>query len=149
MRNQANVATNGGKSGEGRRAKKKNFRPASTQPRDTSPEPSSSGSSGEETALESHIHESDHEEDDSTTDQVEVDGSLPGKGKGVASGSEIAGEDEWVDVSDDDGEDLLGIEFHPEFIGQPEKRKRRFEARWDALVRAVRPLPLSILSVIY
>ncbi|VDB84661.1 unnamed protein product [Peniophora sp. CBMAI 1063] len=141
LRPQANGATKG--------KAKRNLRPASTQPRDTSPEPSSS--SGEETALESHVGRmSDEEHED------EVDDGVEGKGKGVmtsesdrpeSTGESTAyapgsgtGEDEWVDVSDDDTEDLLGIEFHPEFIGQPEKRRRRFEARWDALVRAFNEL---------
>ncbi|KZV66766.1 hypothetical protein PENSPDRAFT_755448 [Peniophora sp. CONT] len=133
---------------------RKNVRPASTQPRDTSPEPSSS--SGEETALESHAGHEDgieddiEEEEDEETDRVEVEEGM-GKGKGVGDDERPAsestayatgstGEDEWVDVSDDDTEDLLGIEFHSDFIGQPEKRRKRFEARWSALVRAFNEL---------
>jgi hypothetical protein len=45
---------------------------------------------------------------------------------------------DWVDEEDEgDGEDLLELEYHPTFVSNVEKRRRRWETRWDALVQAV------------
>ena len=35
-------------------------------------------------------------------------------------------------------EDLLELEFHPTYISSPQRRRRRWETRWDALIQAVR-----------
>ncbi|VDC06131.1 unnamed protein product [Peniophora sp. CBMAI 1063] len=98
----------------------------STQPRETSPELSS----GEETA---------------GPDRYSVDGD----GDGFLSGSstwmapeDAPGADDaprwpWVDEEPDmDGDDLLDLEFHPEYVANPEKRQKRIDGRWDALLRA-------------
>ncbi|TBU29180.1 hypothetical protein BD311DRAFT_661819 [Dichomitus squalens] len=105
----------------------------STQPRETSPEPSS----GEETAGEERF-----------VDQYvgELDGSVSGKGRDW-NGTEIevspAADDdgEWVDEEEDgEGDDLLDLEFHPTYVSNPQKRRRRFDTRWDALVQAFQAL---------
>lgn len=85
----------------------------STQPRDTSPEPYSSG---EETAGEErYVHE----------EAAWVDGENED------------GDGEWVD-EEDDKEELLDLEYHPNYISNVEKRRRRWDTRWDALQQAVR-----------
>ncbi|KAI0029795.1 hypothetical protein K488DRAFT_88390 [Vararia minispora EC-137] len=99
----------------------------STQPRDTSPEPSSS--SGEETAGEVRA------------------GGVADEAAWAGGGEEEDGfdEDAWVD-EEEDGEDLLQLEFHTDYVGNAEKRRRRWRTRWDALVHAVSPLSLSFRS---
>ena len=102
----------------------------STQPRETSPEPSS----GEETAGEEHF----------------VDRFLPAHDAALNEKSSVSGEwetevspigeddSEWVDEEEDgEEEDLLDLEFHPTYVSNPQKRRRRFDTRWDALVQAV------------
>ncbi|KAF8838671.1 hypothetical protein BDN67DRAFT_906954 [Paxillus ammoniavirescens] len=95
----------------------------STQPRDTSPEPYSSG---EETAGEGGFEV--HEE----AAWVNGDG-LDGYGDGEAEDSE------WVD-EEDDKEELLDLEYHPTFVSNMEKRRRRWDTRWDALQQAFQAL---------
>ena len=100
----------------------------STQPRETSPEPSS----GEETAGE-----------DRFVDQFvrELEGATKGKPTGEWDDTEVSpqGEDdgEWVDEEEDLDEDLLDLEYHPQYVSNTQKRRRRFDTRWDALVQAV------------
>lgn len=91
----------------------------STQPRDTSPEPSS----GEETAGEEHFVDRYVPNEDATW--VEGDNVVDGD------------EGEWLDEDEEGEEDLLQLEYHPTYITREEKRKRRFETRWDALLQAV------------
>ncbi|KAH7881846.1 hypothetical protein F5I97DRAFT_2069387 [Phlebopus sp. FC_14] len=87
----------------------------STQPRDTSPEPYSSG---EETAGEKYeVHE---EAAWVNGDGVDADG-------------------EWVD-EEDSKEELLDLEYHPNYISNVEKRRRRWDTRWDALQQAFQAL---------
>ena len=109
----------------------------STQPRDTSPELSS----GEETAGESKVgeHQSRPQRyaprpsrwDTGADDEDEVD----------------ADDGEWVD--EDVGhegvtDDLLQLEFHPDYVSNPEKRRRRWKVRWEALLRAV-SVPVTLV----
>ena len=63
---------------------------------------------------------------------------------------------EWVDEESDEEEDLLDLEFHPSYVTNSDRRRRRWEKRWDDLVRAVSnisssahslSLPLHILNV--
>ena len=102
----------------------------STQPRDTSPELSS----GEETAGESKVDENQTEShhyaprpapwDESADDEDEAD----------------ADEGEWIDEDvgiEGVADDLLQLEFHTDYVGNPEKRRRRWKLRWEALLRAV------------
>ena len=37
----------------------------------------------------------------------------------------------------EDEKDMLDFEFHPSFVSNPERRRRRWDQRWDDLVRAV------------
>lgn len=99
----------------------------STQPRETSPEPSSSG---EETAGEEHF-------------------AAPEGGwtNGIVDVT-LADDGDWVDEEDEgDGEDLLDLEYHPSFVSNIEKRRRRWEIGWEALTQAVSQI-LRILSSI-
>jgi len=90
----------------------------STQPRDTSPEPYSSG---EETAGEAYeVHE----------EPAWVNGD------GYGDGDDDA---EWVD-EEGDKEELLDLEYHPSFISNVDKRRRKWEARWEALQQAFQTL---------
>jgi hypothetical protein len=102
----------------------------STQPRDTSPELSS----GEETAGESKVGEHQSEPhryaprpshwDVGADDEEEVD----------------ADDGEWIDEDiGNEGvtDDLLQLEFHTNYVSNPEKRRRRWKVRWEALLRAV------------
>ncbi|EKM58931.1 uncharacterized protein PHACADRAFT_169408 [Phanerochaete carnosa HHB-10118-sp] len=108
----------------GRRRVKPPPRVESTQPRETSPEPSS----GEETAGE-----------DQFVDRFATNGHdgvwTNGKGPKDEIVENGENEDEWID-EDDDEEDLLHFEFHPSYIGRTNKRRRRWESRWEALAEA-------------
>jgi hypothetical protein len=33
----------------------------------------------------------------------------------------------------------LPLEFHTDYVGNPEKRRRRWKVRWEALLRSVSP----------
>ncbi|KAJ7661552.1 hypothetical protein DFH06DRAFT_988193 [Mycena polygramma] len=100
----------------------------STQPRST-PEPDDSG---EETAGE---------------DDASRYGAAPEEGSWVAppvldlAAAAAADEADWIDEEDEaDEEDLLELEYHPTFVSNVEKRRRRYETRWDALVQAFNAL---------
>lgn len=103
-----------GASGGGRDKVQPPQRVESTQPRDTSPEPYSSG---EETAGEERY------------DVHEEAAWVNGDGDGDEDG-------EWVDESEDNKE-LLDLEYHPHYISNLEKRRRKWDARWEALQQAV------------
>ncbi|KAL1701349.1 hypothetical protein EV121DRAFT_294318 [Schizophyllum commune] len=121
---------------------------ASTQPRETSPEPSCS--SGEETAGESTAGEQDRfpVQDEgrswtNTNGQTAPSAPAPAPAPAPASAPPQEEEDEGdrVDEEDDEEEeDLLELEFHPSYVPNMEKRKRRFDARWDALQQAFQAL---------
>ena len=128
---------NGGRSG---RSKLVPPRVDSTQPRDTSPEMSDGG---EETAGEEvHTHV------DGDADKWDVNG-VNGVGKEVEvkdvtdAVQEIAGDDDdgdWIDEDeeDDDGNDLLDLPYHPSYVRDENRRRRRWEIKWEALAEAVR-----------
>ena len=121
----------------------------STQPRDTSPEMSDPG---EETAGE-EVHT--HVEGD--TDKWDGNG-VNGVGKEVEvkdvadAVQEIAGDvdndADWIDQDeeDDDGTDLLDLPYHPSYVRDDNKRRRRWENRWEALTEAVRLFSLILIS---
>ncbi|KAH0839334.1 hypothetical protein J3R83DRAFT_16 [Lanmaoa asiatica] len=89
----------------------------STQPRDTSPEPYSSG---EETAGEGfEVHE----------EPAWVNGD----------GYDDGDDTEWVD-EEGDKDELLDLEYHPSFISNMEKRRRKWDSRWEALQQAFQAL---------
>ncbi|KAI0368413.1 hypothetical protein BV20DRAFT_948189 [Pilatotrama ljubarskyi] len=121
--------------GQARRAVKPPPRVDSTQPRETSPELSA----GEETSTAG--------EDQYVDQYVREAGGTNGNGNGVGAWDESGvipgGEDdgEWVDEEEEgEEEDLLDLEFHPSFVSNPQKRRRRFDTRWDALVQAFQAL---------
>jgi len=89
----------------------------STQPRDTSPEPYSSG---EETAGEERFEVAE--------EGNWVNGTMPPDDDGT----------EWVDEDEDDKDELLDLEYHPNYVNNIEKRRRRWDVRWEALQQAVR-----------
>jgi hypothetical protein len=97
----------------------------STQPRETSPEPSSSG---EETAGEEHF-------------AVDEGSWVNGATTAVA----VTDDSDWIDEDDDD-EDLLELEYHPGFVSNVEKRRRRWEIGWEALTQAVR---IILIGAVY
>ena len=130
---------NGGRSG---RSKLVPPRVDSTQPRDTSPEMSDGG---EETAGE-EVHT--HVEGD--TDKWDVNG-VNGVGKEVEvkdvadAVQEITGDDDddadWIDEDEeDDTNDLLDLTYHPSYVRDENKRRRRWENKWEALSEAVRSI---------
>lgn len=102
----------------------------STQPRETSPELSSSG---EETAGDERLNsavgppsgESLVHPPPSTTD--------------VATEADDNGD--WVDEDeDDDYEDLIDLEYHPAFVKNISKRRRKWEVGWENLIQAFQAL---------
>jgi len=114
----------------------------STQPRDTSPEMTDPG---EETAGE-EVHT--HVEGDG--EKWDVNG-VNGVGKEVEvkdvtdAVQEIAGDDDdddWIDEDeeDDDGNDLLDLPYHPSYVRDENKRRRRWENKWESLTEAFHAL---------
>ncbi|OBZ65498.1 hypothetical protein A0H81_14615 [Grifola frondosa] len=112
----------------------------STQPRETSPEPSS----GEETAGEERfVDQYVRELEGGGNIDAEWNGHGNGNGNGNGNGlsPQAAEEGEWVDEEEEgEGDDLLELEFHPSFVSNPRRRRRRFDTRWDALVQAFQAL---------
>ncbi|KAI0309819.1 hypothetical protein OF83DRAFT_1071445 [Amylostereum chailletii] len=101
----------------------------STQPRETSPELSS----GEETAGESKAGEETYASEATNWMVDEHD-------EQVVEGPEDDAEwvdEEWVDGDEDD---LLQLEFHTDYVNNPEKRRRRWKSRWEDLIRAFNAL---------
>ncbi|KAF8230448.1 hypothetical protein L208DRAFT_1400542 [Tricholoma matsutake] len=92
----------------------------STQPRETSPELSSSG---EETAGEEHL-------------------AVAEEGNWVNGAVTILPADDskdWID-EDEDEDDLLELEYHPGYVSNVEKRRRRWEIGWENLTQAFQAL---------
>lgn len=132
---QERLMMNGGRS----RSKLVPPRVDSTQPRDTSPEMSDPG---EETAGEEvHTHV------DGDAEKWDMNG-VNGVGKEVEvkdvpdAVQEIAGDDDdgdWVDEDEEeeDSNDLLDLPYHPSYVRDENKRRRRWENKWEALAEAV------------
>lgn len=137
-------------------------RVASTQPRDTSPEPESSG---EETAGEySHAHTESHSTSQTLAPaRNDDDGSSSPAGTWniEVTNADVASKDvdsddaeeDWIDEDDEaDDNDFLDFEYHPNYVPNSDKRRRRWEVGWEGLVQAVRPIfayttpPLPIVS---
>jgi len=97
----------------------------STQPRETSPELSSSG---EETAGEERLAVPiDSTESEGITIPI-----LP------IQNTDMDDNGEWVDEEDDDDyEDLISLEYHPSFVKNISKRRRKWEVGWENLIQAV------------
>lgn len=97
----------------------------STQPRETSPEFSSSG---EETAGEERLAVPT----DSTECEAITIPILP------IQNAEIDDNGEWItEEDDDDYEDLISLEYHPSFVKNISKRRRKWEVGWENLIQAV------------
>ena len=99
----------------------------STQPRETSPEISSGSESGEETAGE--------ERHAFGAQTVTID-PLPFPPVVIVDQTDSS--DEWIDEDDeDDYEDFLDVEYHPSFVKNVSKRRRKWEVGWENLIQAV------------
>ncbi|KAJ3505281.1 hypothetical protein NLJ89_g7501 [Agrocybe chaxingu] len=103
----------------------------STQPRETSPELSSSG---EETAGEERL--------DPTPDVLPF--AAPREPAQVPlpnDSPDVDEEGEWVDEEDeDDYDDLIELEYHPAFVKNVSKRRRKWEVGWENLIQAFQTL---------
>ncbi|CCM05730.1 uncharacterized protein FIBRA_07962 [Fibroporia radiculosa] len=112
----------------------------STQPRETSPEPSSG--SGEETAGEERFVDQYVAEANAQASWVNGNGhgNVNGNGNGVTQ--QVDDDDgEWVDEEEEgEEEDLLELEYHPTYVNNTQKRRRRWDTRWDALSQAFQAL---------
>ncbi|PCH41745.1 hypothetical protein WOLCODRAFT_137573 [Wolfiporia cocos MD-104 SS10] len=110
----------------------------STQPRETSPEMSSG--SGEETAGEEHFVENYAPQGgvEPPANGAWVNGH--GGKNGVVHDGEGEDDGEWVDEEEDDEDELLDLEYHPSYINNDRKRRRRWEMRWEALTQAFQAL---------
>ena len=97
----------------------------STQPRETSPDLSYSG---EETAGEERLN---HDVPADSTESEAI--TIP-----ILSiqNTEIDDTGEWVD-EEDDYEDLISLEYHPSFVKNISKRRRKWEVGWENLIQAV------------
>ena len=99
----------------------------STQPRETSPELSSSG---EETAGDERLNSATEPPSDETAVHP------PPSTTDVAT--EVDDNGDWVDEDeDDDYEDLIDLEYHPAFVKNISKRRRKWEVGWENLIQAV------------
>jgi hypothetical protein len=57
---------------------------------------------------------------------------------GIAiGGEEDEDEDEWIDEDDGAEGELLGLEYHPSYIMNTERRKRKWEQKWEVMKEAV------------
>ena len=131
----------------------------STEPMETSPEPSD-GEERDEIEFEDEILDAAGRLETAGSDNVStererersdvraesaVGASVAGGGgekeKGEGAGEGEGGGDEegeWIDEEDDTDDDLLHLEYHPSYVLNSEKRRKRWDAKWDALVKAVR-----------
>ncbi|KAL5488442.1 hypothetical protein ACEPAI_6560 [Sanghuangporus weigelae] len=126
----------------------------STQPRETSPEPISEEDedSGEETAGEKYEHEHrehapssrllpgyNHQTRDWGRRANGNNGNVNGMGltRGNDGENDVG---EWVDEESDEEEELLDLEFHPSYVTNADRRRRRWEQRWEDLARAFQAL---------
>jgi hypothetical protein len=105
----------------------------STQPRDTSPELSS----GEETAGESKVGEHRPERQHYAPRPARWDASADDEDEEDGDDGEWIDEDIGIESVTDD---LLQLEFHTDYVGNLEKRRRRWKVRWEALLRSVSTL---------
>ena len=96
-------------------------------------------SSGEETPDESKDDEPDH----SAHRQARLDESGDDEDEADTDGGE------WIDEDGTEGDagDLLQLEFHPDYVRDPKKRRRRWDLLWDSLLRDVSAVALSPLFI--
>lgn len=99
----------------------------STQPRETTPEFSSSG---EETAGDNRGNPTPDLSPNSEQPTAVVE--IP------IEVVDVDDTGEWVDEEDeDDYDDLIDLEYHPSFIRNVSKRRRKWEVGWENLIQAV------------
>jgi hypothetical protein len=122
---------------KGLNGKKKSFsrkpppRVQSTQPRDTSPELSSSG---EETAGDERANPTP-DNALATTNGLSVPILVTEIPIEII---DMEDDVEWVDEDEeDDYDDLIDLEYHPSFIKNVSKRRRKWEVGWENLIQAV------------
>ncbi|TFY67074.1 hypothetical protein EVJ58_g1858 [Rhodofomes roseus] len=109
--------------------------PSHEPPRETSPELSSDGSgeetAGEEKFVDHYIGEASAQSTTSATPWT--------NGNGIEHVEDEEGE--WVDEEEEgEEEDLLELEYHPTYVSSVQRRRRRWETRWDALIQAFQAL---------
>lgn len=113
----------------------------STQPRETSPELSSSG---EETSTAGEERPASRPASAQATlcEPIPVPIMPMMPIPIVISNSQDSDENgEWVDEEDDgDYEDLLELEYHPSFVKNVSKRRRKWEVGWENLIQAFQAL---------
>jgi hypothetical protein len=116
----------------------------STEPLETSPEHTEAGDATDYgQLLQSQILNGQPEERpliDLLNDDREDESSTP---IGVAIGGE-EDEDEWVDEDDGAEGDLLGLEYHPSYIPNVDRRKRKWEQKWEVMKEAVSIVLISL-----
>ncbi|KAF9530957.1 hypothetical protein CPB83DRAFT_787553 [Crepidotus variabilis] len=110
----------------------------STQPRDTSPEVSS----GEETAGDERVNRNATPDLAMSVTPTDVDApsvtEIPIENLVV---DDQSAEGEWVDEEDeDDYDDLIDLEYHPSFVKNVSKRRRRWEVGWENMIQAFQAL---------
>lgn len=104
----------------------------STQPRETTPELSSSG---EETAGDNRGNP--------TPDIAPCNGETTPVIEIPIEIIDVDDTGEWVDDEDeDDYDDLIDLEYHPSFVRNVSKRRRKWEVGWENLIQAVSPFYL-------
>ncbi|KAH9483255.1 hypothetical protein JR316_0005359 [Psilocybe cubensis] len=120
-------------------ARKPPPRVESTQPRETSPELSSSG---EETAGEDRYSVVAPQLGITINKDNVVNDPLPFPVSAMTppvNDEDDAGE--WIDEDDDDDyEDLIDLEYHPTFVKNITKRRRKWEVGWENLIQAFQAL---------
>ncbi|KAF9475271.1 hypothetical protein BDN70DRAFT_814377 [Pholiota conissans] len=132
-----------GKKKNGLMAKRRNYdrkpppRVESTQPRETSPELSSSGEETS-TAGEERPNSVQPEQADANSSSTAAAPTVAD-----AEANETSGDDsgDWIDEDEDDEyEDLLDMEYHPSFVRNMSKRRRKWEVGWENLIQAFQTL---------
>ncbi|KAF8189738.1 hypothetical protein BJ912DRAFT_966295 [Pholiota molesta] len=106
----------------------------STQPRETSPELSSSG---EETSTAGEERPNSVQPDHTTSAPLPP----PIVTTSATESTDVEDDAEWVDEDEDeDYEDLLDLEYHPAFVRNISKRRRKWEVGWENLIQAFQAL---------
>ncbi|KAJ2935892.1 hypothetical protein H1R20_g1202, partial [Candolleomyces eurysporus] len=63
------------------------------------------------------------------------------EGEGVKASEDDDDDEDWIDEDDEaDDSDLLDFEYHPNYIPNTDKRRRRWEVGWESLVQSFQKL---------
>ncbi|PPQ66604.1 hypothetical protein CVT24_006915 [Panaeolus cyanescens] len=113
----------------------------STQPRETSPELSSSGEETSTAGEERPASRPVSAQEATLVEPIPVP-IMPMPIPIVMTNSQDSDDNgEWVDEEDDgDYEDLLELEYHPSFVKNVTKRRRKWEVGWENLIQAFQAL---------